>query len=72
MALGSAIGFSIRKKKKYLTFILPPVFLLFHLTYALGLIYGIVSDLDGRDEAVGTMKIKVNKIKGFNTNFKKF
>lgn len=65
----SALGFSLRKKKPHLSFFLPPLFLLVHLSYAFGMIYGFFSNL--KKKKINLQKIKVVKIKSFNDKWQK-
>ncbi|MCJ7793110.1 MAG: glycosyltransferase [Candidatus Marinimicrobia bacterium] len=65
MGFGSALGFATRRKKPYLAVFLPPLFLIAHLTYALGLLYGLATDLEGKKRYGRKRKIGVVKIKSF-------
>lgn len=65
MALGSAFGSAVRKKKLYLSIFLPIFFLLVHLTYAFGLIWGLFTDFKTRKRKLRKGKIKILKIKKF-------
>ena len=70
MGFGSALGFAARRKKPYLAFFLPLIFLIAHLSYAFGLLYGLVTDLEKRKKTGRKGKIKVVKIKQFGENWK--
>jgi len=65
MGFGSALGFAIRRKKYYLTVLLPWFFLIAHLSYALGLLYGLTTDLEKKMRAGRKRKIRVVKVKAF-------
>lgn len=64
MAFGSALGFAVRRKKPYLAILLPPFFLIPHLSYAFGLLYGLATDLK-KKKSGEKRRIKVVKIKSF-------
>lgn len=69
MGFGSALGFATRRKKPYLANFLPPLFLIAHLSYAFGLLYGLMTDL-GRAKRRGTRaNIKVAKVKEFGKSW---
>jgi len=69
MGFGSALGFAARRRKAYLAIFLPPLFLIAHLSYAFGLIHGLVTDLEKRKQRGIKEKIKVVKLKGFGKNW---
>jgi cellulose synthase/poly-beta-1,6-N-acetylglucosamine synthase-like glycosyltransferase len=71
MGFGSALGFATRRKKPYLAIFLPPLFLIAHLSYAVGLLYGLATDLEKKKRVVRKRKVKVEKIKNFNTRWNK-
>ena len=65
LGFGSALGFAQRRKKPYLAIFLPPFFLIVHLAYALGLLYGLGTDLERRKQKRKREKIEIRKIKRF-------
>jgi hypothetical protein len=54
-----------------LAIFLPPLFLIAHLSYAVGLLYGLATDLEKKKRVVRKRKVKVEKIKNFNTRWNK-
>lgn len=62
LGFGSAVGFAVRRKKIYLALLLPLFFLIAHLTYALGLLWGLGTDLEKKKRKSGR-KIEVIKMK---------
>lgn len=68
MGFGSALGFATRRKKPYLAIFLPPLFLATHLSYGVGLLYGLATDLKKR-KTERLKKIKVVKIKSFSQDW---
>ncbi|HUS60010.1 MAG TPA: hypothetical protein VMX76_01360 [Nevskiaceae bacterium] len=69
MGFGSALGFAARKKKPYLAIFLPSLFLIAHLSYALGLLYGLTTDLKRLKGRGKRAKIKVVKVKEFGKSW---
>ncbi len=67
--LGSALGFAARRKKPYLAIFLPLLFLIVHLTYAFGLLYGLATDLEKKKRIGGKKKIGVVKLKSFGESW---
>jgi succinoglycan biosynthesis protein ExoA len=72
MSLGSAGGSALRKNKMYLVIFLPVMFLIAHLTYALGLIGGLFSNLKKRRTRTGKAKIEIVKLKKFGDSWQKY
>ncbi|MFC1711408.1 hypothetical protein ACFLZ1_02350 [Patescibacteria group bacterium] len=70
MAFGSALGYFQRRGKFYLIFFLPMVFLINHLAYAVGCIYGLTTSLKQRRKRGNKIKIKVVKIKSFREDWR--
>lgn len=66
-AFASALGFAVRRKKAYLSFVLPLAFLVAHLVYAVGILGGLFSDFKKRKREKVKTKVKILKIKGFGT-----
>lgn len=69
LGFGSALGFATRRRKPYLAIFLPSLFLIVHLGYALGLVYGLTTDLK-RKKQRGRKKIKIVKMKALGKNWK--
>jgi len=67
--LGSALGFAQRRRKPYLAIFLPLLFLIVHLTYAFGLLWGLVTDLEKKKKIGKRKKIKVVKLKSFRESW---
>lgn len=65
LGFGSALGFAARRKKPYLAIFLPLFFLTAHLSYAIGFLYGVMTNLDQTKRRQRRAKIKVVKVKGF-------
>ena len=63
MALGSSLGFAVRRKKTYLIICLPVIFLLAHLTYAWGLISGLVTNLERKKRYLKKKKTQLILVK---------
>ena len=66
LGFASALGFAIRMKKPYLAFFLPPFILLVHLSYAIGLLYGLVTDLKKKKRISAHKKVEIVFLKKFN------
>lgn len=64
-AFFSALGFAVRRRKAYLSLILPLAFLGAHLIYALGLLIGGLTNLRKRQRSAKRKKINLVKIKRF-------
>jgi GT2 family glycosyltransferase len=60
----SALGHALRRKRPYLAFFLPVVFLAAHLGYALGLIYGGLTSFEAKAKR-RRKRVRVGKIKSF-------
>lgn len=69
MGFGSALGFAARRKKPYLAIFLPPLFLIAHLSYAFGLLYGLMTDLERTKRRGRRAKIEVVKVKEFGKSW---
>ena len=54
------------------TDLMPFIYLIFHLTYALGLIFGLTTDLKNRKRKKRKNDIQVVKIKSFEKNWENF
>lgn len=65
-AFASAFGFTARRKKVYLSFILPFIFLSVHLAYACGLLLGNLTDLEKRTKTRRKDQVEVVRIKALN------
>lgn len=70
LAFGSALGFASRRKKPYFLFSLPTLFLMAHLSYAFGLLWGLQTDLLTKKRQVIKQKIEVVKLKSFGKDWK--
>jgi cellulose synthase/poly-beta-1,6-N-acetylglucosamine synthase-like glycosyltransferase len=69
LGFGSALGFAARRKKPYLAIFLPFLFLVAHLSYAFGLLYGSVTDLEKKKKTVRRGRIKVERLKKFGESW---
>lgn len=69
LGLCSALGFSRRRKKTYLAILLPFLFLLVHLSYALGMISGLKTGLFKKQCIKSLVKIKVIRYKKFKDSW---
>jgi len=69
MGFGSALGFATRRRKPYLAIFLPPLFLIVHLGYAFGLLYGLMTDLERTKRRGREAKIEVVKVKEFGKSW---
>jgi len=65
LGFGSALGFATRRNKPYLAIFLPPLFLIAHLSYAIGLLCGLSTDLERKQRVGKKKKIEVVKLKSF-------
>ncbi len=72
MSLGSAGGSALRKNKMYLVVFLPIMFLISHLTYALGLIGGLFTNLKKKKIRGKHTEIKLVKLKEFGKAWQKY
>ena len=61
---GSALGFAARRKKIYLAVFLPFFFLICHLSYSLGLVIGLFTDLKKRKKIRGN-QVELRWVKSF-------
>lgn len=68
LAFNSALGFAIRRKKLYLTILVPVLFLAGHLTYAVGLLNGLITNLRKKRKRIKKMRVKIVKIKNLKYN----
>ncbi len=68
-AFASAAGFSKRRRKLYLALFLPLLFLVAHLSYALGLVRGTSTSLAKRRSGRLANNIKITLVKGFGENW---
>jgi len=69
MGFGSALGFATRRRKPYLAIFLPALFLVAHLSYAFGLLYGLMTDLERTKRRGREAKIEVVKVKEFGKSW---
>lgn len=66
----SALGFAQRRKKAYLALFLPALFIIVHLSYALGLLSGLTTSFEKKRQIKAEEKIKVVRLKSFGQNWK--
>lgn len=69
MGFGSALGFATRRRKPYLANFLPLLFLIAHLSYAVGLLCGLMTDLERTKRRGRRDKIRVVKVKEFGKSW---
>jgi succinoglycan biosynthesis protein ExoA len=69
MGFSSALGFAARRKKISLALFLPFFFLAVHLTYAFGMISGVLTDIRIRKKRVKTNHVEVQRIKDFEAKW---
>lgn len=71
-AMVSALGFASRRKKAWLVFFLPVVYLTVHLAYAVGSLKGLGTDLEERQRRGRRRKIELKKVKSFGLDWSLF
>ena len=69
LGLGSSLGFAARRKKPFLAIFLPLLFFIVHLSYALGFLCGLATDLEKRQRLGRKAKIKVLRKKRFGQSW---